>query len=280
MYLQVTPRSATLPCVTTCMRRPIHASKGEAQNKVIRRVAPLGAACGLVQAPKPPATVRWSRSARRTDQATSPRASGSVRTGALTPSRCLPRPLCPREVGRALCAGDISGGGESKQGVLTDLAGYGGNLQHVALFRVLHVVNNSTKWTVTAAAAATLVFSPTAEVLWCITGSVAAAVLCKVRPRATAALFAVTVAAAGSRLCSAGAQDCSQSKPPSWRPINRPGHAILAREQSRLLWHISRAIPGHTHAASMDIRVARSRHLDRHDYAGATTACRRPPARF
>jgi len=54
-------------------------------------------------------------------------------------------------------------------------------LQHSLALRALHVINDSTKWTVTAAAAATLICAPSAEVLWCITGSVAAAVVCKVR---------------------------------------------------------------------------------------------------
>ncbi len=82
------------------------------------------------------------------------------------------------------CHADAAiGGHASEQGAQP--AGSGrhvkhGSRQQTRWLRLLHAVNDSTKWLVMAAASAALVFHPTAEVLCCIIGSVAAALTCKV----------------------------------------------------------------------------------------------------
>ena len=164
----------------TYMRRLIAASPGRAKDGSSQRADLSAAACRLVRTPKPFPTFRWSSGlARRSAQETTTSAGISSQSGRSTSGNSSLSSVTPARPALA-GAGAPPGGHDSRHRGVSAPTGGDDAQQHDLALRALHAINDSTKWTITAAAAATLIRFPSAEVLWCITGSVAAAVVCKV----------------------------------------------------------------------------------------------------
>ena len=140
-------------------------------------------ACRLAWPLPPAATFRCSRSYRKTAITAFPPAQPGSRTiRSQWIQYCKPT-SCPLRLSSCHAHACAGLGGASNQTIEPANPDHGvghGSKQQQWRLRMLHAVNDSTKWLVMAAVSAALVFHPTAEVQCCIIGSVAAALMGKV----------------------------------------------------------------------------------------------------